>query len=111
MLEPIFRHPWLWTLAALVPLILFPQIDIATSALFFEPERHIFVLRTHPLGEFVRKTLPIILFVLAGGVAPAGGGGPVARPCHRQGHPPHRRLRGGGAGAGAGAGDQHPAQG
>ena len=72
MLEPIFRHPWLWTLAALVPLILFPQIDIATSALFFEPERHIFVLRTHPLGEFVRKTLPIILFVLAGGVALLG---------------------------------------
>ncbi|TAN73358.1 MAG: phosphatase PAP2 family protein, partial [Magnetospirillum sp.] len=48
------------------------RIDIATSALFFQPERHIFVLRSHPLGEFVRKTLPIILFALAGAVAILG---------------------------------------
>ena len=30
------------------------------------------MLRTHPLGEFVRKTLPILLFALAGGVAVLG---------------------------------------
>ena len=66
------RHPWVWTAAALAPLLLFPRIDIATSALFFEPDRHIFVLRSHPLGEFVRKTLPIILFALAAVVAMLG---------------------------------------
>ncbi|MBV5325687.1 MAG: phosphatase PAP2 family protein, partial [Rhodospirillaceae bacterium] len=32
-----------------------------------------FILRNHPLGEFVRKTLPIILFALAGLVAVTGG--------------------------------------
>jgi lipid A 4'-phosphatase len=71
-------------LAALTPLVLFPWIDIAVSALFFNPERHIFVLRTHPLGDFVRKTLPIILFALAAVVAVLGAaakwrGRPVAR--------------------------------
>lgn len=57
----------------LVPLVLFPQIDISLSGLFFEPERRIFVLRSHPLGDFVRKILPILLFILAGATAVAGG--------------------------------------
>ena len=56
----------------MLPLILFPQIDIAVSALFFEARTQTFVLRSHPLGEFVRKTLPIILFALAGLTAMAG---------------------------------------
>jgi len=72
MLSSLERHPWRWSLAALVPLLLFPQIDISVSALFFEPERRIFVLRTHPVGEFVRKILPIFLFALAGLTAAAG---------------------------------------
>lgn len=68
----------------MVVLALFPRIDIAASALFFNSERHIFLLRTHPLGDFVRKTLPIILFALAAGVAVLGAvarwrGRPVAR--------------------------------
>lgn len=57
----------------LVPLVLFPQIDISLSGLFFEPERRIFILRSHPLGDFVRKILPILLFILAGATAVAGG--------------------------------------
>ncbi len=72
MLGVVLRHPWAWTLAVLAPLVLFPQIDVATSALFFEPEHHVFVLRSHPLGEFVRKTLPILLFTLAGVTAVLG---------------------------------------
>ncbi|RAU23491.1 hypothetical protein CU669_03710 [Paramagnetospirillum kuznetsovii] len=66
------RHPWRWTLATLVPLLLFPQIDISASALFFDPIHRTFLLRTHPVGEFVRKTLPVILFALAALVAVTG---------------------------------------
>ncbi len=73
VLAAIERHPWRWTLAALLPLLVFPRIDIAVSALFFQPEHHTFVLRTHPVGEFVRKTLPVLLFVIAGLAAGLGG--------------------------------------
>lgn len=74
MLGSLERHPWRWTLALLLPLIVFPQIDIGVSGLFFQPETRTFVLRTHPLGDFVRKTLPLILFVLAAAIALAGLG-------------------------------------
>ena len=72
MRSVVLRHPWIWAAAVMLPLILFPQIDLAVSALFFEPRTQTFVLRSHPLGEFVRKTLPVILFALAGLTALAG---------------------------------------
>lgn len=72
MVASLTRHPWRWALAALVPLMLFPALDISMSGLFFNPVRKIFLLRSHPLGEFVRKTLPVILFALAGLTAALG---------------------------------------
>jgi lipid A 4'-phosphatase len=68
----LFRNPWTWALAALVPLVLFPQIDIGVSALFFKAEGRSFPFRVHPVGEFARKILPIFLFVAAGLIALAG---------------------------------------
>lgn len=66
------RQPWFWALALLAPLALVPAIDIAVSRLFFLSDQHIFLLRSHPFGEFVRKTLPVILFAVAGGFALLG---------------------------------------
>ena len=72
MVPWLLRHPWIWAAAVMVPLILFPQIDISLSAQFYEPRTQTFLLRSHPLGEFVRKTLPVILFGLAGVTALLG---------------------------------------
>ncbi|OAN52201.1 hypothetical protein A6A04_00415 [Paramagnetospirillum marisnigri] len=72
LLGSVERHPWRWSLALFLPLVLFPQIDIALSGMFFDPVRKIFLLRTHPLGEFVRKVLPGILFALAAAAAALG---------------------------------------
>ncbi len=68
----LLRSPWTWAVLALVPLVLFPRIDIATSALFFDVATRSFPFRVHPLGEFARKTLPVFLFAAAGLIALAG---------------------------------------
>lgn len=68
----LFRNPWTWAIAALVPLTLFPQIDLGASALFFDAQARGFPFRVHPVGEFVRKILPIFLFAAAGLIALAG---------------------------------------
>lgn len=68
----LLRNPWLWAIAALVPLVLFPGIDIAVSALFFDAATRSFPFRVHPLGEFARKTLPVFLFAAAGLIGLAG---------------------------------------
>ena len=68
----ILRNPWTWVILGLIPLVLFPRIDIATSALFFDSTARSFPFRIHPLGEFARKTLPIFLFATAGLIALAG---------------------------------------
>lgn len=67
-----FRSPWFWALLALVPPTLFPAIDIGVSGLFFDPVQRVFPFRVHPLGEFARKTVPAILFAVAGLIALAG---------------------------------------
>jgi lipid A 4'-phosphatase len=81
LLASVERHPWRWglTLALLLPLVLIPDIDIGLSRLFFEPGARIFVMRVHPLGEFVRKILPIGLFAVAGLVALLGLAGELRR--------------------------------
>ncbi|MGE5504000.1 MAG: phosphatase PAP2 family protein [Actinomycetota bacterium] len=74
------EHPWRWTaVLLLVPLAAFPQIDISVSALFFSPVRQIFPFRIHPVGEFVRKQMPIGLFALAGAVAALWAGAELLR--------------------------------
>lgn len=62
-------HPWRWTFAALVPLIIFPAIDIAVSGLFYDPVSKSFPARIDPLFEWWRKTMPYYLFAIAGYVA------------------------------------------
>ncbi|MBI3445339.1 MAG: phosphatase PAP2 family protein [Magnetospirillum sp.] len=54
------------------PLLVFPEIDLGAARLFFDPIGHGFPFRSHPLGEFARKTVPVILFALAALVALAG---------------------------------------
>ncbi|CAA7626148.1 Superfamily protein [Candidatus Terasakiella magnetica] len=73
------RYPWRWTLVLLAPLVLFPQIDLWASGLFYLPERQVFLMRSHPLGDFTRKTLPIFLFAAAAVVALAGAGARLSR--------------------------------
>ncbi|WP_096703255.1 phosphatase PAP2 family protein [Magnetospirillum sp. 15-1] len=75
----LLRNPWTWAILALVPLTLFPRIDIATSALFFDTATRGFPFRVHPIGEFARKTLPIFLFAAAGLIALAGAAAAIAR--------------------------------
>jgi len=75
----VLRNPWPWAIAALIPLALFPAIDIGTSALFFDPATRGFPFRVHPLGEFARKILPIFLFAAAGLIALAGAAAAFAR--------------------------------
>ncbi|MGE5548280.1 MAG: phosphatase PAP2 family protein [Solirubrobacterales bacterium] len=60
------RHPWLWTAALLVPLVLFPAIDLTVSAWFYDPALKGFPARTTPFGEWVRKDMPPYLFAVAG---------------------------------------------
>lgn len=72
MASGLLRNPWTWAILALVPLVLFPGMDIAVSALFFDAATRSFPFRIHPLGEFARKILPIFLFAAAGLIALAG---------------------------------------
>lgn len=58
------RHPWLWTAALLAPLVMVPQIDLAVSAWFFDPQSQSFLLRQAPFHDWVRKDMPPILFGL-----------------------------------------------
>ena len=60
------RHPWRWTLALLLPLILCPRIDLTVSAWFFDPERIVFPARSSPLYEWVRRVMPYFMFAGAG---------------------------------------------
>lgn len=59
------RRPWLWTLALLALLSLVPQIDITLAAWLYDPVREVFSFRSHPVGEWVRKSMPVWLFGLA----------------------------------------------
>ena len=71
-LRALGRHPWLGIGLLLAPLLLFPEIDLGASRLFFDSASHAFPFRSHPLGEFARKTVPVFLFALAGAIALAG---------------------------------------
>ncbi|CCG41276.1 phosphatase PAP2 family protein [Magnetospirillum molischianum] len=63
---------WGLPLALLLAVILFPQIEIGLTRSFFDAEQSYFPFRVAPLGDFVRKILPIFLFALAAAVAILG---------------------------------------
>lgn len=63
---------WGLPLALLLVVMLFPEIEIGLTRAFFDAEQQFFPFRIAPLGDFVRKTLPIILFALAALVAILG---------------------------------------
>lgn len=59
-------HPWRWTFAALVPLVIFPVIDITVSSWFYDPATKSFPARQDPFAEWVRKRMPYFLFAAIG---------------------------------------------
>jgi len=63
---------WGLPLGLLGLVLLEPAIELDLSAWFFDPTRRIFPFRSTLLGEFVRKGLPLLLFLLAAGVAVLG---------------------------------------
>ncbi|MEW5726804.1 MAG: phosphatase PAP2 family protein [Pseudomonadota bacterium] len=60
----LVRHPWRWTFALLLPLIIFPVIDITVSGWFYDPEARIFPARVDPFFEWWRKSMPYYLFAV-----------------------------------------------
>jgi lipid A 4'-phosphatase len=58
------RHPWLWSLSLMVPLVLFPQIDISVSSWFYDPARGVFPARTAAFPEWIRRDMPAFLFAV-----------------------------------------------
>jgi lipid A 4'-phosphatase len=58
------RHPWLWALAAMAPLMVFPQIDLTVSSWFYNPVSHTFPARVAPFHEWVRRSMPAYLFAI-----------------------------------------------
>lgn len=58
------RHPWLWTLAALAPIMVVPQIDLTVSSWFYDPRYQGFPARIAPFYEWVRRDMPAFLFAV-----------------------------------------------
>lgn len=56
-------HPWRWSLGLLAPLIIFPQIDLTVSSWFYDAASRSFPARIQDFPEWVRLTMPRILFV------------------------------------------------
>ena len=73
------RHPWLWALAASVPLIVFPQIDLTVTSWFYDAATKTFPARTAPFPEWIRRDMPAFLFVIPIAVALLGVAGEVLR--------------------------------
>lgn len=60
------RNPWRWLAVLLVPLILFPAIDLGITAQFYDPMQRIFPARMSPMYEWVRRVMPYFMFAGAG---------------------------------------------
>lgn len=65
----IERHPWLWSLTLMVPLVAFPAIDITVTSWFFDPAVRGFPARTAPFPDWVRRDMPAWLFAVPVAVA------------------------------------------
>lgn len=79
VLRSVRRHPWLWSLALMVPLVLFPQIDITVSSWFFDPASHTFPARIARFPEWVRRQMPAYLFAVPVVVTLLWGAGELLR--------------------------------
>jgi lipid A 4'-phosphatase len=75
----IEAHPWLWSAAALAPLVLLPQIDLTVAGWFYDAGRDVFPARSAPLFEWFRKSMPVYLFAIAALVAAAWLAGEIRR--------------------------------
>lgn len=73
------RGLWLSAAISAAVLILFPQMDVAVSAWFYDEAGRFFPFRVHPLGEFARKVVPVLLFAAAGVTALLGAASWVRR--------------------------------
>ena len=58
-------HPWRWVAAGVMVLIVFPSIDLTVSSWFWDPVDHVFVARSWPPGEWVRRAMPAYLLGVA----------------------------------------------
>ncbi len=56
-------HPWRWSLGLLAPLVVFPHIDLTVSSWFYDAATGSFPARTQDFPEWVRLSMPRILFV------------------------------------------------
>ncbi|MCR6629299.1 MAG: phosphatase PAP2 family protein [Magnetospirillum sp.] len=59
------RHPWLWSLGLMAPLVMFPQIDLTVSSWFYDPAGRFFPARIAAFPEWVRLGMPRVLFTAA----------------------------------------------
>ena len=63
------RHPWAWSTLVMVPLVLFPQIDITVSSWFYDPVYKGFPARIAAFPEWIRRDMPTFLFMAPAAVA------------------------------------------
>lgn len=73
------RHPWLWSAALMAPLVAFPAIDLTVTAWFFDPALRGFPARTAPFPEWVRRDMPVFVFIVPVAVAVLWLGGEILR--------------------------------
>lgn len=74
--EHFRTHPLRWTVAAMLPFIVFPQIDLAVSGWFYQAGAG-FPLRDAPFFQFILKGMPAIVIGVAAYVAAMGIAGAV----------------------------------
>lgn len=73
------RHGWWWSLLLMVPLALFPQIDLTVSSWFYDPAYGGFPARVAPFPEWIRRDMPAFLFMVPAAVAVLWLAGEVRR--------------------------------
>lgn len=73
--QSIEAHPWRWSLGLLAPLIIFPHIDLTVTSWFYDSANGVFPARTQAFPEWVRLSMPRILFAGAILVAAAWAAG------------------------------------
>lgn len=75
----LVSHPWRWVVAVLMPLVMFPVIDITVSGWFFDPATGTFPARSEPFHEWFRRSMPKYLFAALGCLLLAWGVGELLK--------------------------------